>query len=49
MCRLNPLHYDVFYPKDFTVVVTNLSDKDLDFSKLCLQASSANKLLLQFN
>ncbi|WP_425061485.1 hypothetical protein [Serratia fonticola] len=29
--------------------MTNLSDKDLDFSKLCLQASSANKLLLQFN
>ncbi|HHQ6600575.1 TPA: DUF4354 family protein [Serratia fonticola] len=44
MCRLNPLHYDVFYTKDFTVAVTNLSDKGLDLSKLCLQASSANKI-----
>ncbi|WP_325982537.1 DUF4354 family protein [Serratia fonticola] len=49
ICRLNPLHYDVFYTEDFTVVVANLPDKDLDLSKLCLQASSANKLLLQFN
>ncbi len=32
----------VFYTKDFTVSVTNLSDKDIDLSKLCLQASSAN-------
>ncbi|WP_447884670.1 DUF4354 family protein [Serratia fonticola] len=32
----------VFYTKDFTVAVTNLSDKDIDLSKLCLQASSAN-------
>ncbi|AYM90334.1 DUF4354 family protein [Serratia fonticola] len=44
ICRLNPLHYDVFYTKDFTVAVTNLSDKGLDLSKLCLQASSANKI-----
>jgi hypothetical protein len=32
----------VFFTKDFTVAVTNLSDKDIDLSKLCLQASSAD-------
>ncbi|HBE9078006.1 MULTISPECIES: DUF4354 family protein [Serratia] len=44
ICRLNPLHYNVFYTKDFTVSVTDLSDKDIELSKLCLQVSSANKI-----
>ncbi|WP_431222818.1 DUF4354 family protein [Serratia sp. L9] len=32
----------VFYTRDFTVSVANLSDKNVDLSKLCLQASSAD-------
>lgn len=32
----------VFYTKDFTVSVANMSDKDIDLAKLCLVASSAD-------